>query len=155
MPTQFTPTDDIIGPIAIALGNLIQTQIPGIDTIYPLLPTATWITDGPPDDNSVIIPFGGFKVVDYMSGKAKFKLTYGLRHCFRRNDLNEAIQRAYAYFSAYLKTFLEWSNQDLGGLAIQINILNGGVTQFVQSAGTSVVLVVNLEVLTEIDIPIP
>jgi hypothetical protein len=146
MPGPFAPTDDLVGPIAHAIATLITTQIPSIGTVYEKLP------DRPPADNTVILPMTRAKVLTETSGKMRVKFTYSVRHLFRRTNIADDQTRAYTYVLPWLKFLSAWSNQQLGGLAMEVDATDLGITQLVESGQPYLALVVNFDVITEFNI---
>ena len=143
----YTPSDNFIGPIVNEIATIIENNITGIDRIYQTIP------DGPPEDNSVLIPLTQFEVLDETSGKAGARLTFGIRHMIRRKDMGEALTACYSYIMPYFLTFSAWSNQSLNGKARLLTIEKGGVTQFIEAGQVFLALIINLQVFTEFNIP--
>lgn len=143
----YTPTDDLIGPIAAAIGNIISAQITSIDRIY------TYIPDGPPETNAVAIPLSHFEILDDTNGKLFCRLTYNIRYVTRRKSSDEATVDCYKMFTSLMKVFASWPNQSLGGLSKSMTVKNGGVTQMIASGQVFMSLITNLQVLTEFNIP--
>lgn len=143
----YAPQDPMIGPIIHAIANIIRNQIPSVGYVYEQAP------DGPPEDNTALIPLTQYKIMDDTNGKLAVKLTFGIRHFIRRGPYPDNILTAYSYFMPYMQAFAAWNNQTLNGLVRSISPSNGGVAQFVEAGQVFVVLVINLEVLTEFNIP--
>lgn len=148
MPGPYAPTDDLVGPIVHQIALLIQAQIPSVAHVYEKFP------DGPPQDNSVIIPLVSGKVVDETNGKLKLRFTFAVLHIFRRSKLPDNIGRAYTYVAPWLKLLSAWPNQNLGGLAREVDATNLMVTQRAEAAQAVVALSVNFDVVTEFNIPL-
>jgi hypothetical protein len=148
MPGPFAPADTLVGPIAHEIATLIQTQIPSINTVYEKLP------DRPPGDNCVILPLTVGKVEDDTNGKLKVMLTFSMRHLFRRTNMSDSITQAYAYVQPWLNFLSAWSNQSLGGLAIEVNATKLTIAHLAESGQPMVGLVVDFNVLTEFNIPL-
>ncbi|GHO55525.1 hypothetical protein [Ktedonobacter robiniae] len=145
--TVYQPQDPVISPVVAAIANIVQTQIAGVTVVYQQPP------DGPPEDGSVVIPLSTYKILGDSNGKMYTKLTFGIRHFIRRGNFQENVLAAYSYWYPYMQAFSAWGNQDLGGLAQNITVSNGGVTQFVQAAQVFTALIVNLDVILEFNIP--
>lgn len=148
MPGPFTPSDTLIGPIAHQIATMISTQIPSITYVYEKLP------DRSPGDNTVILPLLRGKVVSDTNGKLKVRLTFSMRHLFRRKNMPDNITSAYSYVQPWLNFLSAWPNQNLGGLAIEVNATDLNITQLSESGQPMVALVVNFDVLTEFNIPL-
>lgn len=146
--TLYTPSDILVGPIVQQIATIIENQIAGVDRVYVNIP------DGPPEDNSVIIPLTNFEILDETNGRLSVRLTFGMRHLIRRKSMDEAITNCYSYIMPYFQCFSAWVNQDLGGLARLMTIKNGGVTQFIEAGQVFLALIINLQVLTEFNIPV-
>lgn len=146
MPGPFTPADTLIGPIITALTNDIVAQIPAVGAVYPRLP------DRPPTDNSVIIPLLRAKIIDETNGKVTVRLFFAMRHLFRRAEIADTILRAYTFIMPWLNLLTAWANQNLNGLARQIDVSDLTVIQVSQSAQPMIALAINIEVLTEFNI---
>lgn len=148
MTALFTPSDSLIGPIVSQIAQIIETQIAGVDRVYPNIP------DGPPEDNSVIIPLSNFEILDETNGRLSVRLTFGVRHLIRRKEMGESVTACYSYLMPYFQCFSAWKNQDLGGTARLMTVKNGGITQFIESGQVYLALIINLQVLTEFTIPV-
>lgn len=147
MTTVYQPNDTIISPVIAALAQIIKNQVAGVSTVYEQPP------DGPPEDGSVLLPLANFKVLDDTNGRLKIQLTIATRHFIRRGSWSENVLAAYSYFVPYIQAFAQWSNQDLGGLAQEINLSNGGVTQYVQAGQVFCALLININVVLLFNIP--
>lgn len=146
MPGPFVPADDFIGPIVTALSNDVVAQIPAVGPIYPYLP------DRPPGDNTVIIPLLRAKIESDTNGKLKVRLHFAMRHLFRRAEMSDTIKRAYTFVRPWLLLLSAWANQNLNGLAIQVDVSDLTIIQVSQSAQPMIALAINFEVLTEFNI---
>lgn len=148
MPGPFSPQDNFIGPIIQALSNDVAAQIPAVGPIYPRLP------DRAPVDNSVIIPLLRAKIISDTNGKLKVRLFFAMRHLFRRTKFDDDVLRAYTFVQPWLLLLAAWANQNLNGLAIQVDVSDLTVVQVSQSAQPMIALAINFEVLTEFNIPL-
>jgi hypothetical protein len=148
MPGPFVPNDSLVGPISSEIATLIQAQIPSIDYIYQRLP------DRPPGDNSVTLFMVRGKVLGDTNGKVKIRLTFRMNHLFRRVNISDSFARAYTYVMPWLDFLSAWPNQNLNGLAIEVDATDVGITQVPQSGQPAVALVVDFNVLTEFNIPL-
>jgi hypothetical protein len=147
MPGPFSPSDDLVGPIIHAISLLVQTQIPSITHIYETLP------DRPPADNTAVFHLTKGRVVDETGGKVRFMFTFSMSHLFRRTELSDNLLRAYTYVMPWIRFLFAWPNQNLGGLAIEVNATDLSIVQLAESGHPMVALVVNFFVLTEFNIP--
>jgi hypothetical protein len=148
MPGPFTPADDYVTPIVHEIALLIQAQIPSVTTVYETLP------DQPAQDNSVVLPLVGAKVLGDTNGKLKIALNFGMRHVFRRTNISEAISRAYSYVMPWMNFLSAWNNQTLNGLAIEVSAKALQITQHTEAGIPMIALVITFEVLTEFNIPL-
>jgi hypothetical protein len=146
MPGPYTPSDTLIGAIVHQIALFISAQIPAVGHVYEDLP------DRSPVDNSVIIPLIRGKVVPPPEGKFRIRLQFSLRHLFRRKNMPENIAQAYTFVVPWLKLLSAWKNQDLNGLAIEVDADELSVTQMSESGQPMVALVVNFFVVTEFNI---
>jgi hypothetical protein len=146
--TLYTPADLLVGPIIQGLHNIVQNQISGVTVLYTTEP------DGPFEDNSVFIPEPTWKVQGDTNGKLYLTVEFGLRHIVQRSLLEDSFPAVRAYLHPYLMALATWANQDLGGTAITVNILKGGIGQWVHAGVPHVALLLNIEVLTEFNIPV-
>jgi hypothetical protein len=142
-----TPTDDIVGPIVHQLALALSTYVTGIGRMYEEPP------DGPPEDGSVIFPLTGFKFEDNDAiGKRYIRLKFGIRYMIKRSTFPDNLLVAYQYFSALSRVLSAWPVQTLNGLAIEVCTKEGAVTQLTVAGQPFLVLVLNVEVLTEINL---
>lgn len=148
MPGPFAPTDDLVGPIANQIASLIGTQIPSITHVYTELP------DRAPTDNSVMVAFARGKLMHDYSGKAQWEFTYTAMHVFRRRGMASTLQAAYQYVTPWINFLAAWPNQNLGGLTEEVNATQLTILQRVESGQPMVVLAVNFNVLTTLNIPL-
>lgn len=148
MPGPFAPSDSLVGPIVHQIALFVAAQIPSVGHVYEDLP------DRPPADNSVIIPLLRGKVQSNTNGKLKLQLQFSLRHLFRRKNMPDNIAMAYTYIMPWLQMLSAWPNQNLNGLAIEVDADTVMVTQMSESGQPMVALVVNLFVVTEFNIPL-
>ncbi len=144
---SIAPNDSLVTPIADALGVVAQ-QIQGIGTVYTDPP------DRPLEDNSVLILLNEWEVLGDTNGKLKVNLVFEVAHCFRRTTLSYALTKAYAYVMPWFTVLTAWSNNELGGLAIDMSLLtHRGTVKGFKWAGTDYIAVSNLvAVLTEFNI---
>ncbi len=147
MPT-YTPEDTLIGPIVHEISTIIQTQIPSIAHIYEKLP------DRQPLDNSVLIPLRKFTNLQESNGRQKVRLTFGVRHVFRKGKIEESLSAAYSYLMPWLLVLASWSTQNLNGKAITTTATDGGISQVLESGQLMIALVINVDVITEYLIPL-
>ena len=149
MPGPFPPTDDLVGPIATAIKNLIAAQIPSINpnNIYVFLP------DTPPTDGSVLLPMTRMKLLHNYSGKVQYQITYACWHVFRRRKMSDTLTAAYTYITPWLKFLEAWPNQTLGGLAEEVTATDIVITQKVDNGQPYVYLICTFNVVTNINIP--
>lgn len=147
MPGPFTPADDLIGPLVHQIALFIQAQIPSIAHVYEQA------TDISPVDNSVLLPLVEIKVTDAeTTGKLKLHFTFQAFHVFRRKQLSDNILLAYTYISPWLKLLSAWPNQNLGGLAQEVDASKLKVTQMASSGQPMYALTVIFDVVTEFNI---
>jgi hypothetical protein len=147
MPGPFPPSDDLVGPIIHAMALLVATQIPSVAHIYEQVP------DRSPGDNTVIFQLTKGRVVDETGGKVRFQFTFSMTHVFRRTAIADNIARAYTYVMPWIRFLFAWPNQNLGGLAIEVNATDLSIMQLAESGHPMVALIVNFFVLTEFNIP--
>lgn len=148
MPGPFAPDSTLLSNIIHQIAVTIKEQIPTISYIYEDAP------DRAPGDNSVLLPLTKFKVLDDTNGKLKVNFTISARHVFRRKQMSDNLKQAYSYIYPWMMVLSAWSNQTLGGYAMEVNPKEGGVSQ-VSEAGQSMVALVNtFEVVTEFNIPL-
>ncbi|GCE45182.1 hypothetical protein EI42_03156 [Thermosporothrix hazakensis] len=145
--SPFLPGDALVGPIIRQIAAIIRQQVAGVSIVYETPP------DAPPEHNGVLLALSGFRIISDTNGKLLVSVRVGVRHMIRRASFDENIAEAYAYIMPYLQAFSAWRNQTLNGLARQVTPTHGGVTQLVASGQTFVCLIVNLDVLTEFNIP--
>jgi hypothetical protein len=148
MPGPFTPSDSLVGPIVHQIALFIAAQIPSVGHVYEDLP------DRAPDNNSVIIPLLHGRVLANTNGKLKVQLQFSLRHLFRRKNMPDNVAQAYTYVMPWLMLLSAWSNQNLNGLAIEVDASDITITQMSESGQPMVALVVNFYVVTEFNIPL-
>ena len=146
MPGPFVPNDTLVGPVAHQIALFVQAQIPSINTVYEKL------TDRPPGDNTVVVKFTRGKVLAETNGKMKMRLTYTIQHLFRRASLPDSFSRAYAYIIPWMFLLAAWPNQNLAGLAREVNATELAVSQLPYSGMPVVGLVVQFDVITEFNI---
>jgi hypothetical protein len=120
-PGSVQPNDTLVTPIVQQLAIVAQ-QIAGIGTCY------TEPLDQAPEDNSVLFPLRGWKVLDDTSAKLKVELTFEVLHLFARTNLPDALARAYSFVPAWLTVLTAWGNNELGGLAITVSLLEQPAT---------------------------
>lgn len=147
MSGPFAPTDDLVGPIANQIASLIGTQIPSIAHVYTELP------DRPPADNSVMLAFARGRLLHEYSGKAQWELTYTAMHVFVRRGMSATLQTAYQYVTPWINFLASWPNQRLGGLSEEVSATQLTILQRVESGQPMVVLAVNFNVTTVLNIP--
>jgi hypothetical protein len=140
-----TPMDDIIGPIVEALAEEISSIV-GIGRLYTELP------DGPPENNSVLFPLTGAKLEGDTNGKVYVRLTFSIRYVVRRGKFIDSIKQCYFMFSAFAKVLSSIPNQTLGGDSIMVTPKNFSINQTYDAAQAFVMLVMNVEVLTEFNL---
>lgn len=145
--TVYTPSDSLVGPIVHQISLIADSQIQGVTTVYekPI--------DGPPEDGSVMIPLSSYKILDDTNGKLYVKMTFSLHYYVLRASYAENVATAYTYIVPFLLAYSAWPNQSLGGLAQEMTITTGGVTQYIEAGQVYVALITNIEVLTEFNIP--
>ena len=148
MPGPFNPVDSLVGPIAHQIALFVSAQIPSIQAVYEKL------TDRPPGDNTVVVKFTRGKVLGETNGKMKIRLTYTIQHLFRRANLPDSFSRAYTYIMPWMFLLAAWPNQNLAGLAREVNATELAVAQLPYSGTPVVALVVNFDVVTEFNIPL-
>lgn len=146
MPGPYSPSDTLVGPIVHQLALLVAAQIPSVGHVYEDLP------DRSPTDNSVIVPLIRAKVLGETNGKLRVQLQFSLRHLFRRKNMPDNIATAYTYVMPWLNLLSAWPNQNLSGLAIEVNPSDVVVTQMSESGQPMVALVINFFVVTEFNI---
>jgi hypothetical protein len=139
------PTNDVVGPIVHQLA-LVCEQVQGISQVYEQEP------DTAPEDGSVMIPLKKFKVEGDTNGKLYLRLMFGVMYCKRRVRGVQDIPALYQYLLPFLYALTDWANQSLQGEAIDVNVADGGVTQFVHAGQTMRALVINVDVCTEYNI---
>jgi hypothetical protein len=94
------------------------------------------------------------KVLGDTNGKLKVQLTYGMTHVFRRANMSDALTRAYTYVTPWLNFLAAWPNQNLGGLAMEVNATDLTFAQRTESGQAMVGLVISFQVVTEFNIPL-
>jgi hypothetical protein len=148
MPTTYSPSDPIIGPIITSLHDAIQAQIPSVARIYVTEP------DGAFENNSVWIPEPTWEVKGDTNAKLYLCITFSIRHIVNRNLLADSLPLVRSYLYPYLMVLATWANQSLSGNAIVITIKKGGSGQFVHAGINHVALLMTVEVMTEFNIPL-
>ena len=146
MAGPFSPADTVVGPIVQALSNIVATQIPAVGYIYQTMP------DRPPADDAVIMPLMQAQIIDDTSGKLTIKLSFAMRHLFRRTNLADDIARAYTYIMPWLFVLSAWTNQSVSGLALKVNPKIIKVIQVTQAGQAMVALAIDFDVITEFNI---
>jgi hypothetical protein len=148
MPTQYSPSDPIIGPIIQSLHDAIQTQIQGVERIYTTEPDTAF------ENNSVWIPEPTWEVKGDTNGKLYLVISFSIRHIVNRNLLADSLPLVRSYLYPYLMVLATWANQSLNGNAIAITIKKGGSGQFVHAGMNHTALLMNVDVMTEFNIPV-
>jgi hypothetical protein len=146
---QFAANDSLLSPIIEQLAEIIEQQItPAPQKVYRKEP------DGSTIHNSVTLPLNQFKVRDDTNGKLELHMIFSISHWFRRGTYGTGIESCYLYLMPYLQAFSAWPNQELQNQARIVAVSSGGVTQKVYAGEPHVALIVNVEVVTEFNIPI-
>jgi hypothetical protein len=144
MPT-YPAEDTVIGPIVDQLHRIIHGDV-GVERIYDTDP------DSQPEHGSAIIPAPLFEILSDTNGKLYLKLKFQIRHVSRRTVLAQNLKYLYTYVMPYLQALAAWPNNELGGEAIQVNIIKGGIGQLPVNGQVHLALYLNIEVLTEFNI---
>lgn len=147
---NFIPnTDDVIAPITHQLAAILTNQL-GIGRVYEQAP------DGPPEDQSIVIPPPTFKLMSDTNGKLALRLTFAIRYLVRRKRLADSISAAQLYLIPLIQAFSAWANQGLydgtRNLAREVNAASGGVVQLVESGQAFIAAVCNVDVLVDLNI---
>lgn len=146
---NYPPSDTLIAPIATQLATILTTQI-GVARVYTEAP------DGPPENNSAVIPPPSFKVLDDTNGKLRLKLSFPIRHLIRRAKLSDSLVAAQHYYLPYLQAFSAWRNQQLYDgtkpLAREVSPTAGGLVQLVEAGQVYIALTCTVDVI--VDLPI-
>jgi hypothetical protein len=146
--TPITPTDDIIGPVIHQLSTFLSTYVVGIGRIYEQPP------DGPPENNSVMLPVTSIKYEYSDVGKVRLKVTMPIWYMIRRTKFSDNIAQAYKMYSAIVRVLTAWPlNQlpDVNGndLAIEVLPQSTGFIQTTVAGQAYIALLINTEIITE------
>jgi len=148
---NYPPSDDLITPIATQLAAILTEQI-GVSRVYTEAP------DGPPENNSAVIPPPSFKVIDDTNGKLRLKLSFPIKHMIRRAKMSDSLTTAQQYYLPYLQAFSAWRNQGLydgtKNLAREVTPTSGGLVQIVESGQVYIAFTVNVDVTTDLNIDV-
>lgn len=146
---NYPPSDDLISPIATQLAAILTEQI-GVSRVYTEAP------DGPPENNSAVIPPPSFKVIDDTNGKLRLKLSFPIRHMIRRAKMSDSLIAAQQYYLPYLQAFSAWKNQHLydgtQNRAREISPTAGGLVQIVESGQVYIAFTCNVDVVVDLNI---
>lgn len=149
MPTVYSPQDVWIGPIINSFYSMINAQVGGLSRIYTVEP------DGDLEDNSALIPEPTWEVKGDTNAKLYLCIHFGIRHVITRSPgVEDSFPLARAYLYPYLMTLATWANQSMNGNAISIVIKKGGLGQWEHAGIVYTALLLQVEVLTEFNIPI-
>lgn len=143
---MFSP-DTTLGDIKHQIGLIASGQITGVGRIYEQEP------DTPPEDGSVIVAMRKFKVESDTNGKLKLRITFGLFYCKRRKRTTQDMPAVEQYLMPFLSAYSAWGNQTLNNDAELVGVSDGGVVQQPIAGEIYRCLVVNVDVLTEYNIP--
>jgi hypothetical protein len=105
--TIYDPNDLLVGPIIASLTEVIQTQLPSIQTIYPVP------TDSTPDNNSVQFPYEVCLDGTQYPGKMRVDLDIFITHVFKRSRLDAVYAQMQPYIYPWLMVLSAWRNQYL------------------------------------------
>lgn len=141
-PNTFAPDDSWLSPVLDALIDITR-QVSGIGKTYKEPP------EGDVEDNSVLYPLKSWKVETSTYGKAKLRLTFNILHLFRRDNLNDDIDRAFLYVKPWLQALSALGNTDLNGLAITTDPTDGQLVTYVHGNMAYIAIQNTVEVLTE------
>ena len=115
--TIYDPNDLLVGPIIASLAQVIQQQIPSIQSIYQTP------TDSTPDNNSVQFPYEISLDDTQYPGMMRLDLNIYITHVFKRTRLDQVYQQMQPYIYPWLMVLSAWRNQYLvpdPGFATQI-----------------------------------
>ena len=147
--TVYQPSDAWIGPIITSFYTMISSQVGGLSRIYTVEP------DGDLEDNSALIPEPTWEVKGDTNAKLYLVIHFGIRHIVSRSpDVEDSFPAARAYLYPYLMTLSTWANQSMSGNAIQMTIKKGGLGQWEHSGIIYTALLLQVDVLTEFNIPL-
>jgi hypothetical protein len=105
--TIYDPNDLLVGPIITQLTQVIQEQLPSIQTIYPTP------TDSTPDNNSVQFPYEISLDDTQYPGMMRVDLNIYITHLFKRTRLDQVYQQMQPYIYPWLMVLSAWRNQYL------------------------------------------
>lgn len=146
---HYDPSDNLISPIATQLAAILTQQI-GVVRVYTEAP------DGPPENNSAVIPPPSFKVLDDTNGKLRLKLSFAIKHLIRRAKMSESLTAAQHYYLPYLQAFSAWKNQGLydgtKNLAREVTPISGGLVQMVEAGQVFIAFTCNVDVTVDLNI---
>ena len=147
--SRYTPSDTLVTPVATALAAILTGEI-GVTRVYTEMP------DGPPENNSAVIPPPSFKLIDDTNGKLRIKLTFPIKHLIRRAKLADSLNAAQQYYLPYLQAFSAWHNQQLYNgsvpLSREVTPTTGGIVQLVESGQVFIAMTVNIDVVVDLNI---
>lgn len=138
--------DDVVGPIIHQLA-LVAAQVEGVGEVFEVPP------DGPPPDNSVLLPLRKWKVEDHTAGKMKVTLTFEVLHLFTRTQLKQAIQRSQKALHPWWQALTAWPNSTLGGLAYYTDVSDGELHEFTWANTPYLAISHMVDVCTVLNIP--
>lgn len=141
-------TSTTVSDIKNALANIAATQVAGIVRTYATEP------DAPPEGGSVVVGSPTFRVMDDTNAKMLIEWVFPLFYCAVRRSMSEDVDDVESYFLPMLQAYSAWPNQEITPDAFITSVLSGGVTQKPFSAQVFRVLIINVKVTTEFNIPV-
>jgi hypothetical protein len=125
--------------------QLIQVaqQIQGIGPCYPVPP------EGFIEDGGVLFPCKSWQVESLTNGRVRMRLTFDILQLFADRDYAEAVPTLETFALAWWQVLGAWANQRLGGLALSLDLVNGGVSTVTHGETTYLALTHTVNVLTE------
>lgn len=108
--------DTLVAPLIAALVVVAQ-QIQGVGNCYPTVP------DAAPEDGSVLFAPKSVQVDDdSTNAQLVLRIEIEVLHLWRRRRLQDNLALVLAALPAWLTVLTAWGNQQLGGLAQNVNL---------------------------------
>lgn len=130
-----------------ALVNVALLNVAGVLRGYATEP------DAPPEGGSVVVGSPTFRVKDDTNAKMLIDWVFPVYYCSIRRSLSEDVDDVESYFLPMLQAYSSWGNQELTPDAFITSVISGGVTQKPFSGQVFRVLIINVMVTTEFNIP--
>ncbi len=148
-PGSIPTADSLVLPLQQQLAVVAQ-QIEGITPDLCVITP----TDYAPFDQAVIFPLRSWDIKAVTNGRVRMTLRFEVLHCFRRDPLEVTLSRLQPFVVPWLTVLTAWSNQDLGGLAIDMEWAGspGKPVMLQWGDGTYLCISNTVDVLTEFSI---